>query len=141
MLFNENGTLARLRRSGKGTFSLTLAPTTAHPMTPIPLIAPVPATAPAVLLVLLPTAVSGEARQGRAATLARLSQLQRELGTAIQVLRIDEASYPAVVQSFDGRGLPAFVLTRRGVELWRQQGLPDAVGIAALLLSKLGPAI
>ena len=110
-------------------------------MTPIPLIAPVPATAPAVLLVLLPTAVSGEARQGRAATLARLSQLQRELGTAIQVLRIDEASYPAVVQSFDGRGLPAFVLTRRGVELWRQQGLPDAVGIAALLLSKLGPAI
>ncbi len=92
---------------------------------------------PAVLLVLLPTAVLGAAEPGRTATLAALNRLQQELGAAIQVLRVDEATHPAVVRSFDGRGLPAFVLTRHGVELWRQQGLPDADGIAALLLSKL----
>lgn len=95
---------------------------------------------PAVLLVLLPTALTKAAQQLRAATLAELSRLQHELGAAIQVLQVDEATHPAVVRSFDGRGLPAFVLTRQGVELWRAQGLPDAVGIAALLLSKLAPA-
>ena len=73
----------------------------------------------------------------QAATLAALNHLQQELGTAIQVLRIDEATHPAVVRSFNGRGLPAFVLTRHGLELWRQQGLPTTDGIAALLLGKL----
>ena len=92
---------------------------------------------PAVLLVLLPTAVSAAAQQAQSAIVIALGLLQQELGAAIQVLRVDEASHPAVVRSFDGRGLPAFVLTRHGVELWRQQGLPDADGIAALLLSKL----
>ncbi len=77
---------------------------------------------------------------GRAATLAALHHLQQELGTAIQVLRIDEATHPAVVRSFDGRGLPAFVLTQHGLELWHQQGLPTSEGIAALLLSKLKAA-
>ena len=28
---------------------------------------------------------------------------------------------------------------RHGMELWRQQGLPDGDGMAALLLSKLEP--
>lgn len=65
--------------------------------------------------------------------------LQRELGTAIRVLRLEEATYPAAVHSFDSRGLPAFVLMRRGVELWHQLGLPEGDGIAARLLSKLGP--
>lgn len=91
----------------------------------------------AVLLVLLPIEVLGAAGANRTATLASLARLQLELGAAIQVLRVDEATHPSVVRSFDGRGLPAFVLTRHGVELWRQQGLPDADGIAALLLSKL----
>ena len=94
---------------------------------------------PAVLLVLLPVAVSAAERVGRASVLAGLSRLQRQLGEAIQVLRVDEDVYPAVVHSFDGKGLPAFVLTWHGTELWRAQGLPDEEGIAALLLSKLPP--
>ena len=105
-------------------------------MTSSPRVSGLPAD-PAVLLVLLPTAVSAAARQAQSAIAVALGVLQQELGAAIQVLRVDEASHPAVVRSFDGRGLPAFVLTRQGVELWRQQGLPDAEGIAALLLSKL----
>ena len=104
-------------------------------MTSVPLIPSPPA--PAVLLVLLPVAVSDAARAGRATVLAGLSRLQRQLGAAIQVLRVDEATHPAVVHSFDVGGLPAFVLTWHGTELWRAQGLPDEEDIAALLLSKL----
>jgi hypothetical protein len=97
----------------------------------------------AVLLVLLPRVGMDQAEQTpaeRAETLVLLSDLQQSLGTAIRVLRIDEASHPAVVHSFDERGLPAFVLIREGAELWRQQGLPQGKQMAALLLSKLLPA-
>ena len=96
----------------------------------------------AVLLVLLPRVGMDKEEQNplaRAATLVILTTLQQRLGSAIQVLRIDEASHPAVVHSFDGRGLPAFVLMREGAELWRQQGLPLGKQIVALLLSKLVP--
>jgi hypothetical protein len=47
---------------------------------------------------------------------------------------VDEASHPAVVRSFATPALPACVLVRRGVELWRQQGLPDNEASVALLL-------
>jgi hypothetical protein len=97
----------------------------------------------AVLLVLLPRVGMDKAEQtpvARADTLVLLSELQQSLGAAIRVLRIDEASHPAVVHSFDGRSLPAFVLIRDGAELWRQQGLPQGKQMAALLLSKLLPS-
>ena len=53
------------------------------------------------------------------------------------MLRVDEATYPAVVHSFDVGGLTAFVLTWHGTELWRAHGLPDEENIADQLLSKL----
>lgn len=105
-------------------------------MLPLPTITEMPNT-PAVLLVLLPRVRSAAAQQAQAVTIVALNALQQELGAAIQVLRVDEETHPAVVRSFDGRGLPAFVLTWHGAELWREQGLPNADGIAALLLSKL----
>ena len=103
----------------------------------VPVLAPTPLrlAEAAVLLVLLPPAVAEDAPLAVA-----LHDLQRRLGTAIQVLPIDEANYPAVVHSFDGRGLPAFVLLQHGVELWHQQGLPEGEFIAELLLRKLRPA-
>ena len=97
----------------------------------------------AVLLVLLPRVGLAQTEQtpaARTSTLLMLSALQQRLGAAIRVLRIDEASHPAVVRSFDGRGLPAFVLIQNGAELWRQQGLPEGQQMAALLLSKLLPS-
>ncbi|AMJ64013.1 hypothetical protein AXW84_00160 (plasmid) [Hymenobacter sp. PAMC 26628] len=63
-----------------------------------------------------------------------LDGLQRQLGTAIKVLPVDAADHPAVVHSFDVQDLPTCVLLRHGVELWRQPGLPDGAGLAALLL-------
>lgn len=105
------------------------------PTSPLP--TPLPETA--VLLVLLPLPTTEATRMVLVAALALLNRLQHELGPAIRVLRIDEASHPAVVHSFDGHGLPAFILIRDGVELWRQQGLPDGDSIVAQLLSKLHP--
>ena len=91
----------------------------------------------AVLLVLLPPV--GTAQPVRAATLAALQALQQQLGSVIRVLTVDEGSYPVVVRSFSPVELPAFVLVRRGVELWRRQGLPEGEFIVAQLLGKLAP--
>ena len=93
-----------------------------------------------MLLVLLPVAGPGapqETPPTRTATNQLLQTLQQQLGAAVRVLRVDEASHPAVVHAFDGRGLPAFVLLRDGEELYRQQGLPEGASLAALLLRKL----
>ncbi len=95
----------------------------------------VPADA-AMLLVLLPAVGTP---QGRAATLAGLAALQRELGAAIRVLTVDELSHLSVVRSFYATDLPCFVLVQQGVELLRQGGLPEGEGIVPLLLGKLGP--
>ncbi|WP_035564603.1 hypothetical protein [Hymenobacter sp. IS2118] len=95
----------------------------------------VPADA-AMLLVLLPAV--GPSPQGRAATLAALAALQRELGAAIRVLTVDELSHLSVVRSFYATDLPCFVLVQQGVELLRQSGLPEGEGIVPLLLGKLG---
>jgi len=90
-----------------------------------------------VLLVLLPPADSAAAQ---ASVRGTLHTLQQQLGAAIRVLRIDEATHPDVVRSFKGLGLPAWVLMRHGVELWRQPGLPTGADTVALVLSKLaGP--
>jgi hypothetical protein len=106
------------------------------PLTTYPLSSP-PATDATMLLVLLPPV--GTALPVRAATLAALQALQQRLGSVIRVLTVDEGSHPVVVHSFSPGELPAFVLVRRGVELWRQQGLPEGEAIVAQLLSKLAP--
>lgn len=92
---------------------------------------PVPADA-AVLLVLLPLAFGRELAT-QALTASAIRQLQQRLEPAVRVLKIDEASHPDVVRSFGPPGLPACVLVRQGVELWRQQGLPEDGAIATLL--------
>jgi hypothetical protein len=53
------------------------------------------------------------------------------------VLQVDEASHPAVVRSFGTPELPACVLVRQGVELWRQHGLPDDDSAVEALLDKV----
>ncbi|MBJ6145588.1 thioredoxin [Hymenobacter sp. BT559] len=85
------------------------------------------ASDPAVLLVLLPLPA------GQAAPAPTLRHLQQHLGAAVRVLAIDEASHPAVVRSFGTPELPACVLMRQGVELWRQQGLPSPEALLATL--------
>lgn len=92
-----------------------------------------------VLLVLLPTVPAAFAAQAWTVTTAMLNLLQTQLGAAIRVIRIDAASHPAVVRSFHGHDLPAFVLLKHGIEVWRQQGLPKGESIVAALLSRAQP--
>ena len=92
---------------------------------------PAPANA-AVLLVLLPLA-SGSEASTHTLTTSAIRHLQQRLWPTVRVLKIDEASHPDVVRSFGPPELPACVLVRQGVELWRQQGLPEEGAVATLL--------
>lgn len=128
--------------AGRGTALVLPLPTySAATFFAMPISTPAPTSTltanAAVLLVLLPPV--GTAQPVRAATLAALQGLQQRLGSVIRVLSVDEASHPAVVRSFQPADLPAFVLVRRGVELWRQQGLPEGEFIVGQLLARLAP--
>jgi len=98
-------------------------------------ISPLVSAEAAVLLVLLPVA-DGES-QPSASVQTLVSYLQERISPTIRVLKINAATHPAVVQSFQAQQLPAFVLVRQGVELWRQQGLAEGEATALLLLSKV----
>ena len=89
------------------------------PVFPISL--PIPTDEAPVLLVLLPTVSAAQTW-----TATTLNLLQTQLAAA---------SHPAVVRSFDGKDLPAFVLLKHGIEVWRQQDLPEGKSIVAELLS------
>lgn len=86
--------------------------------------------APAVLLVLVPAG-----RADQLPTTAQLDDLQHRLGPTVRVLRIDEATHAAVVRSFAVAQLPACVLVREGIELWRQPGWPESDTLVAALLT------
>ncbi|HET9503071.1 MAG TPA: thioredoxin [Hymenobacter sp.] len=101
----------------------------------MPCLSPTPD--PAVLLVLLPPAAGED--PGEAGPAATLRGLRQRLGPAVRVLSIDEASHPAVVRSFGPPELPACVLMRQGVELWRQPGLPSAEALLATLAAAAPP--
>ncbi len=77
-------------------------------------------------------------RPQRVQLTALADAIQMQLGSLVRVLRVDETSHPDVTKTFAITQLPAFVLLRRGVELWRQQGLSDKstlVGIIRGLLT------
>lgn len=69
----------------------------------------------------------------RASLLALADSLQEQLSGLVRVLRIDEDLHSDVVQSFAITKMPAFVLVRRGVELWRQEGLSDEATLAGVI--------
>ena len=93
----------------------------------------------AVLLVFfMPSERTNTAQRAALTTLAH--SVQRQLGGLVRVQRIDEADHPDVVQSFAITQLPAFVLIRRGVELWRQQGLSDEATLVQSIRRQLTDA-
>lgn len=71
--------------------------------------------------------------QQRALLTALADSLQAQLGGLLRILRIDETNHPDVVQSFAITQTPSFVLVRRGVELWRQEGLSDEATLVGLI--------
>lgn len=90
----------------------------------------------AVLLIFfMPAERANRAQRYLLASLA--DSLQAHFMGRLRVLRIDEANHPDIVQSFAVSQLPAFVLLRRGVELWRQEGMSDEATLIGLILDLL----
>ena len=86
----------------------------------------------AVLLIFfMPTELAN--RQQRALLTALADSLQAQLGGVLRILRVDVVNNPDVVQSFAITRTPAFVLVRRGVELWRQEGPSDEATLVGLM--------
>jgi thioredoxin-like negative regulator of GroEL len=86
----------------------------------------------AVLLIFfMPSEVTN--RPERSVLTALADSVQAKLGSLVRVLRIDETDHPDVVQSFAITQLPAFVLVRKGIELWRQQGLSDETTLVEVI--------
>lgn len=94
------------------------------------------ARSPVLLIFFMPSTVTS--RPERASLLALANSLQAQLGGLVRVLRIDEDIHSDVVRSFAITKTPAFVLVRRGVELWRQEELSEAVTIIGLIKGMLG---
>lgn len=99
-----------------------MAPVSSHPII-------VPAQA-AVLLLFMPPVYMASRQQALLTTFSQ--RLQQQFGSQLRLLRIDEASHPDVARSFGITQTPTCVLVRQGVELWRQEGLPDETAFATL---------
>lgn len=89
----------------------------------------------AVLLVFMPSERADRPQRAALTTLTDL--LQGHLGGLLRILRIDEATNPDVVRSFAITHPPAFVLVRRGIELWRQEGMCDETTLVKLIERQL----
>ncbi len=88
----------------------------------------------AVLLLFMPSERTDRMQQAWLRTLA--DSLQHQLSSQVQVLKIDELAHQDVFRSFDITQTPSFVLVQRGVELWRQVGMPQE-DLSALLSERL----
>lgn len=91
---------------------------------------------PVLLIFFMPLTVTS--RLERASFLALANALQAQLDGLVRVLRIDEDIHSDVVRSFAVTQTPTFVLVRRGVELWRQEGLAEMVTLVELIKGRLG---
>ena len=66
-----------------------------------------------------------------------LEQARSGLNPTLQIMRVSETTHPEVVRSFGFSALPAFVLLRQGLELWRYSGPIDSPGLFSELNSQL----
>ena len=93
---------------------------------------PIPAKS-AVLLIFMPSD-----RYQRTALNTLINSLHGFLDGSLRILKIEETTHPEVVQSFDISQLPAFVLVRQGIELWRHEGHADEATLSAVSQRLLG---
>ena len=94
------------------------------------------ARSPVLLIFFMPSVLTNQPE--RASLLALADALQVQLSGLVRVLRIDEDIHSDVARSFAITKTPAFVLVRRGVELWRQEGISDEDTLVGLIKGMLG---
>lgn len=85
----------------------------------------------AVLLIFMPPERADH--QLKALLTALATSIQAHFGGQIRVLKIDEVNHADVVRSFTITHTPAFVLVRLGVELWRQESMPNEPALIQLI--------
>ncbi len=93
-----------------------------------------------MLLCFLPPALTRDAMRERVTVMTLAHQLRQRLPDSVRVLNVDESMHPDVVQSFSISQLPAFLLIRKGIELWRQEGIHTFEELLPGLLESIGPA-
>ena len=54
-----------------------------------------------------------------------LDQLKNDFGTKVRVIKIDVDRNPAIADKFKIRGVPTFILFKKGEVIWRQSGGMD----------------
>lgn len=54
-----------------------------------------------------------------------LDQLKHDFGTKVRVIKIDVDRNPAIADKFKIRGVPTFILFKKGEVIWRQSGGMD----------------
>ncbi len=91
---------------------------------PVPVLIPTKST---VLLVFMPPNW-----QQRAALNSLVNALPGVLNGSLRILQLDESIHPEVVQSFTVGRLPAFILVRQGIEIWRHEGPPNEAILSTL---------
>lgn len=54
-----------------------------------------------------------------------LDQLKNDFGTKVRVIKIDVDRNPVIADKFKIRGVPTFILFKKGEVIWRQSGGMD----------------
>ena len=66
-----------------------------------------------------------------------LDRLKKEMGDKVRIIKIDVDKNPIVADKFKIRGVPTFILFKKGDIVWRQSGGMDII----TLTSKIQPSI